>query len=90
MERTTMHIGDRSYILAQDHNADALRQQLLSAVQAGGGWVQVELITGRALDVLVSPGITITTETETFEPDALTETVPFASLDMVSLGEYGL
>ncbi|RWZ59506.1 hypothetical protein ELQ92_11745 [Labedella populi] len=63
MIRHTCTIGSNSYILAQGHDMNELKAQMLDAVRSGGGFVDVVVFGNRRLSVLVSPGTNVIFET---------------------------
>ena len=85
MERTTMHIDDRSHRLDPSLDLDKLKRDVVNAVRAGGDLVQVAVVGGNVLDVLVASEVSVTFETET-ETEIETET---SSGDRQDDGEHG-
>lgn len=89
MERTTMHINDRSHSLDPSQDLEKVKGDVVEAVRAGGDFVQVTVAGGHVLDVLVAPGVSVSFETETetnFSEGPDDEFV--ASIDAVDFDDY--
>lgn len=69
MERTSVHIAERTYALAQNVDLPALRAGMEAAVQAGGLFVDLVVLGNRTVSVLVTPGVMIVLDQETVEND---------------------
>lgn len=64
MKRVTMNVDGTSYALAQGQDTAAIKEEVVRAARDGAGLVTVTLYGNRALDVVVTPGVPITFETE--------------------------
>ena len=64
MLRTTMTVDGKRYLLAQGQDVDAVERTATAAVHQGGDIVHVTVSGNSRLDVLVSPGVPLTFETE--------------------------
>ena len=63
MRRTIMQISARDYVLAQDQDVDAVKEEALAAVRHDGDIVEVTLADHTELEILISTGIPITFHT---------------------------
>ncbi|GAB2980995.1 hypothetical protein GCM10027282_19660 [Frigoribacterium salinisoli] len=59
-----MTVDGKPYLLAQGQDLDAVERTATEAVHHGGDLVHVIVHDGSRLDVLVSPGVPLTFETE--------------------------
>jgi hypothetical protein len=87
MQRTTLTIGGRDYLLAQGVNVDELTQTATNAIKDGGGVLLFAAAGDRSVSIIISPGVPVTLETlevETAEPSADDLTFPFG----IDLSEY--
>jgi hypothetical protein len=69
MRRIIMRINSLEYLLAQDQDVDAIKQHILAALRDGAGIITTTLVGNRALDILISPGVAITFQTEEVPED---------------------
>ena len=84
MIRYTCTVGSRSYLLAPNAEIEDLKARMLEAIRAGGAFVDVDVLGGRRVSVLVSPGFPVTVEATELEADVRdTDEVadPFTTLD---------
>jgi hypothetical protein len=84
MRRVTMQIDRKTYALAQGQDTDAIEQKVVEAARDGADMVTVTLVGNRELDILVSPGVPITFESEDVAEDDRDDgdlAAPFDSLD---------
>jgi hypothetical protein len=64
MQRITMSIDGTSYVLAQGQQVSEIEAAVVDAARDGADVVSVVLYGNRALDVVVTPGVPITFESE--------------------------
>jgi hypothetical protein len=69
MQRTTVHIDDRAFPLAQGTDIGALKAFIEEAARLGGKFVDITIVGNRALSVLVTGGIHIVFETASITLD---------------------
>jgi hypothetical protein len=69
MRRITMQINSLDYLLAQGQDVDAIQQHILTALRHGAGIITTTLVGNRELDILISPGVAITFQTEEVPED---------------------
>ncbi|WP_159085041.1 hypothetical protein [Planctomonas deserti] len=69
MERITMHVDGASHLLAQGQDPESIKGAVVQAARDGADMVRVTVVGNRELDVLVTPGIPITFESETVADD---------------------
>jgi hypothetical protein len=69
MQRTTMQINALDYLLAQGQDVNAIKEQILTALRDGAGIITTTLVGNRELDILISPGVAITFQTEEVPED---------------------
>jgi hypothetical protein len=70
VQRITMNVDGTSYALAQGQEVAAIESAVLEAARSGADVVSVVLYGNRALDVVVTPGVPITFESEDVPGDA--------------------
>jgi hypothetical protein len=84
MQRTTVQINSLRYLLAQGQDVDAIKQHILTALRDGAGIVTTTLVGNRELDILISPGVAITFQTDEVPEDERDDgdlTAPFETPD---------
>jgi hypothetical protein len=69
MERVTMSVNGAPYMLAQGQDPEQIKNDVVAAARDGAGFVTVSVFGNRSLDVLVTPGVPITFESETVDFD---------------------
>jgi hypothetical protein len=69
MERITMRVDGEAHLLAQDQDREVIAEAVVQADRDGAGIVTVTVVGNRTLDVVVTPGVPITFETETVPDD---------------------
>ena len=69
MERITMYVDGVAHLLAQGQDQAAIKAAVVKAAKDGADIVTVTVAGDRELDVLVTPGISITFESETVPED---------------------
>jgi hypothetical protein len=87
VKRYTATVGTKSYVLAQGHSIDSLREEMIGAIRAGGAFVDFVVLGNRRISVLVSPGLPVVFEeadVEVDERDTGNVSRPFA-LDLFDL-----
>jgi predicted RNase H-like nuclease len=70
MQRTTMQVGGKSYLLAQGQNVDDVQQAAVDAAKQGAGVVKVTVLGNRELGIVVTPGVPIIFESEIVPDEA--------------------
>jgi hypothetical protein len=70
MERVTVRVAGRPYILAQGQDPAEVKARITKAARNGGDFVTVTVLGNRSLDILVTAGLSLTFESETvaFDP----------------------
>jgi len=87
VKRYTATVGVKSYVLAQGHSIEGLREEMIGAIRAGGDFVDFVVLGNRRISVLVSPGLPVVfeeAEVEIDERDTGNVSRPFA-LDLFDL-----
>jgi hypothetical protein len=69
MLRTTASVGTDLYVLATDADVEAVKRNIESAIRAGGGFVDLDLLAERTVSVLVSAGMHLIVETTEVDID---------------------
>jgi hypothetical protein len=71
MERITMRVDGEAHLLAQNQDREVIAEAVVQADRDGAGivTVTVTVVGNRTLDVVVTPGVPITFETETVPDD---------------------
>jgi len=69
MEQVTMSVNGAPYILAQGQDPEQIKNDVVAAARDGAEFVTVSVFGNRSLDVLVTPGVPITFESETVDFD---------------------
>jgi hypothetical protein len=69
VQRITMNVDGTSYALAQGQNASVIESAVVDAARSEADVVSVVLYGNRALDVIVTPGVPITFESEEVPED---------------------
>jgi hypothetical protein len=69
MKRTTLTIGGIPYLLAQGQSVDSIKDAVVQAARTGADLVTVTVVGNRELDILVTPGVAITFESEDVPAD---------------------
>jgi hypothetical protein len=69
MERVTMSVNGTPYMLAQGQNAEEIKNDVAAAARDGAEFITVSVFGNRSLDVLVTPGVPITFESESVDFD---------------------
>jgi hypothetical protein len=69
MERVTMSVNGTPYMLAQGQNAQQIKNDVAAAARDGAEFITVSVFGNRSLDVLVTPGVPITFESESESVD---------------------
>jgi hypothetical protein len=80
VQRVTMNVDGTSYPLAQGQEIDTIEAAVVQAARDGADLVTVTLYGNRALDIVVTPGVPITFETEEVPDEARDDgdlSVPF-------------
>jgi hypothetical protein len=62
MQRVTINVNGASYPLAQNQDLD--RSDIVAGVRSGGDFVKVIVYGNRELAILVSPGLSLTFDTQ--------------------------
>jgi DhnA family fructose-bisphosphate aldolase class Ia len=88
MERITMHVDGASHQLAQGQDPDTIKRAVVQAARDGADMVKVTVVGNRELDVLVTPGIPITFESETVSHDARDDGDLTSPFDARGFDEY--
>lgn len=70
MKRYTATLGAKSYVLAQGHSIEGLREEMVAAIHAGGAFVDFVVLGNRRIFVLVSPGLPVIFEEADVDGDA--------------------
>ncbi|MFG6444588.1 hypothetical protein ACFXP7_04850 [Microbacterium sp. P06] len=70
MVRTSIAIGEANFLLAQDADLDALKQDIVTAVQAGGDFVEFVVVGNRTVSALLTGRDSIILSIETVPLDA--------------------
>jgi hypothetical protein len=87
VKRYTATVGTKSYILAQGHSIEGLREEMVDAMRSAGAFVDFVVLGNRRISVLVSPGLPVVfeeAEVEVDERDTGNVSRPFA-LDLFDL-----
>jgi hypothetical protein len=69
MERITMRVDGEAHLLAQNQDRESIAEEIVQADRDGAGVVTVTVVGNRTLDVVVTPGVPITFESETVPED---------------------
>lgn len=69
MERVTMSVNGAPYMLAQGQDPEQIKNDVVAAARDGADFITVSVFGNRSLDVLVTPGVPITFESETVDFD---------------------
>jgi hypothetical protein len=69
MERITMRVDGEAHQLAQNQDRESIADAVVQADRDGAGVVTVTVVGNRILDVVVTPGVPITFESETVPDD---------------------
>lgn len=69
MERVTMRVNGAPFMLAQGQGPERIKNDVVAAARDGAEFVTVSLFGNRSLDVLVTPGVSVTFESETVDFD---------------------
>jgi hypothetical protein len=70
MKRTTVRIAGAPYLLAQGQDLDDIRQAVVAAARSGADLVRVTVVGNREVEILVTPGVPLTFESEEVPEDA--------------------
>lgn len=70
VKRYTTTLGTKSYVLAQGHPIEELREEMVAAIHAGGAFVDFVVLGNRRIHVLISPGLPVIFEEADVEGDA--------------------
>lgn len=70
MERVTINVNGASYPLAQNQDLDRIWSDIVAGVRSGGDFVKVIVHGNRELTILVSPGLSLTFDTQEVPDDA--------------------
>lgn len=62
MLQARIRIDAREYLLSAAHDAETIMRTITEQVRSGGGFVEIVRTPGRALSVLVSPGMNLSIE----------------------------
>ena len=69
MDRVTMSVNGAHYMLAQGQDPDRIKDEVTAAARDGAEFVTVSVFGNRSVDVLVTPGVPITFESEAVDFD---------------------
>lgn len=69
MRVTRIIVDGREYPLRTEQNVEAIMGRITEQVRAGGGFVELVLTSHRALNLLVSPGMSLSVESLHVEDD---------------------
>ena len=64
-----MSVNGAPYMLAQGQDPEQIKNDVVAAARDGAEFVTVSVFGNRSLDVLVTPGVPITFESETVDFD---------------------
>ena len=64
-----MSVNGAPYMLAQGQDPEQIKNDVVAAARDGADFVTVSVFGNRSLDVLVTPGVPITFESETMDFD---------------------
>lgn len=70
MKRTTITVNGATYSLAQNQDLDRIWAEIVAGVRSGGDFVNVVVHGNRELTILVSPGLSLTFDTQDVPDDA--------------------
>jgi hypothetical protein len=88
MERVTISVNGVSHMLSQGQDIAKIKNDILTTVRGGGGFVNVTVFGNRSLDILVTPGLSLTVESETVDFDPRDDGNLDAHFDTAGLDDY--
>jgi len=68
MRRTTMHVGDHAYLLAESQDIPDLKSKSIAAVRDGDDLVTVAILGNGEVEIMISGGTVISFITEDVPP----------------------
>ncbi|WP_210508208.1 hypothetical protein [Naasia sp. SYSU D00057] len=69
MLRTSVRIHDVTFYLAQNHDPEKLKEEIVRAAKAGAGFVSFMEVGNRVVSALITAGVTVVMEQEQVEAD---------------------
>jgi hypothetical protein len=83
-----MRVDGTAHLLAQDQDREKIAEKVVQADHEGAGIVTVTIVGNRTLDVVVTPGVPITFESETVPDDDRDDGNLDAPFDMPAIDDY--
>jgi hypothetical protein len=88
MERITMRVDGEAHLLAQNQDRETIAEAVVQADRDGAGIVTFTVVGNRTLDVVVTPGVPITFESETVPEDDRDDGDLKAPFEVPEFGKY--